>query len=63
MPKQEGAALPLEDWMVWMAVRDARLSLEGCRAIRSLLAEKEAQLREPAPGTPRVQLSPDFEQG
>ncbi|HKI98020.1 MAG TPA: hypothetical protein VKB51_06055 [bacterium] len=61
MSKVDGAALPLEDWMVWVAVRDARLSPAGFEAIRSLLAEKETQLREPAPGTPLVSLTADSE--
>ena len=63
MTKQEAPTLPLQDWMVWMSVRDAQLSAAGVRAIRSLLAEKEARLHDPAPGTPRIPLSPDFEQG
>lgn len=51
MAKRDGAELPLEDWMVWLAVRDARLSPEGLRAIRSLLAEKESQQGAPLPET------------
>lgn len=61
MAKRDGVELPLEDWMVWMAVRDARLSPAGLEAIRSLLVEKESQLREPLPGTPLTQLSPDLD--
>jgi hypothetical protein len=59
MFKREEGALPLEDWLVWVALRDARLSPAGLRAIRSLLAEKESQVREPPPDTPLVALTLD----
>jgi len=61
MSKREDGALPLEDWMVWVAVRDARLSPAGLRAIRSLLSEKESQVREPPADTPLVAMSRDDE--
>jgi len=47
MVKREEGSLPLEDWMVWVALRDARLSPAGLRAIRSLLAEKESLNLDP----------------
>lgn len=61
MAKLDGAALPLEDWMAWIAVRDARLSPAGFEAIRSLLAEKEAQLRDPAQDTPLLPFAAEGE--
>jgi hypothetical protein len=62
MSKQDAASLPLEDWMVWLAVRDARLTPAGCRAIRSLLEEKETRLRDAPPDSTLVELPTGFEQ-